>query len=88
MVSSLSGDEQGDGGRGGFLFFFKHPSFLTECYHHHPLIQWAVFVPASVVENNIVRGNQPSVSVLVWGGRGLNVADFVMACWFLLVLLS
>ena len=69
MVSSLSGDEQGEGGRGGFLFFFfKHPSFLTECYHHHPLIQWAVFVPASVVENNIVRGNQPSVSVLVWGG--------------------
>lgn len=45
-------------------------------------VLWAVCisVPASVTENNIVRGNQPSVSVLVWGG--LNIVVFVYFCCF------
>ena len=41
-----------------------------------------ISVPASIVENNIVRGNQPSVSVLV-GGVGIKCCRF---CYGMLVL--
>lgn len=45
-----------------------------------------ISVPASIVENNIVRGNQPSVSVLVWGKNKMLQFLFVTACWFFVLL--
>lgn len=59
-------------GGGEVFFFFLTPLLSNRMLYHHPLIQWAVFVSLSqllFVENNIVKGNQPSVSVLVWGGK-------------------
>lgn len=70
MVSSLSGGEQGDGGRGGLFFFFLTPLLSNRMLPPPPPDSVGcvcISVPASIVENNIVRENQPSVSVLVGG---------------------
>lgn len=73
-------------GGGGFFFSFLIPLFFDRMLpppHPDSVGCVCISVPASV-ENTIVKGNQPSVNVLVWG-RKLNVAVFV--CYGMLVLI-
>lgn len=56
---------------GGEAFFFLAPLLSNRMLPPPPPDSVGcvcISVPASIVENNIVRGNQPSVSVLVGGG--------------------
>lgn len=85
MSTFSLGGEQGNGGEGRSLFLFLIPLFSNRMFsppHPDSVGCVCISVPASTVENNIVKGNQPSVSVLVWGKK-LNVAVFV--CYGILV---
>lgn len=70
---------------GGEAFFFLTPLLLNRMLPPPPPDSVGcvcISVPASIVENNIVRGNQPSVSVSV-GGVGIKCCRF---CYGMLVL--